>query len=137
MVFVNRLWIPWRLLVAAYAMPAQAVECSGDPDSKELSFVDRACSRLTDTWKKGKNEVIFRLHVAHAMDLDEGAARRGKSVAWGGGYGRTVEEANGNTHTVFGSPSWIRTRTSSGRSAMDGRRSGAARRAAAGLGYTR
>ena len=22
--------------------------------------------------------------------------------AWGGGYGRTVEEANGNTHTVFG-----------------------------------
>ena len=59
MVSVNRLWILCALVVATHAMPAQAVECSGDPESKELSFVDRACSRLTDTWKKGKNELIF------------------------------------------------------------------------------
>jgi len=46
-------------IVAAFnCAPALAVDCDGDPNSKELSYIDRACSRLTDTWKNGKNEII-------------------------------------------------------------------------------
>jgi hypothetical protein len=82
---------------------AQAVECSGDPDSQELSFIDRACSRLTDTWKKGKNELIFSGYSWHTPWTWTKERRDEENAwAWGGGYGRTVEEANGNTHTVFG-----------------------------------
>ena len=53
-------------VVAAFnCAPALAVDCDGDPDSKELSYLDRACSRLVDTWKNGKNEIILSGYSWH------------------------------------------------------------------------
>jgi lipid IVA palmitoyltransferase len=96
----------WRfpaLLAILLAAPAHAVECQGNPDSTELSWLDRACSRLTDTWKRGDNEMLFSgfsWHLPYTWSADRRAELNQNS--WGGGYGRTVEEENGNIHTVFG-----------------------------------
>jgi palmitoyl transferase len=88
---------------ALHAAPALAVECRGDPDSSELSFLDRACSRLVDTWKRGKHEIILSGYAWHTPWTWTSEKRAEENeLAWGGGYGRTVEEPNGNTHTVFG-----------------------------------
>jgi palmitoyl transferase len=96
----------WSLVAAVSILncaPAFAVDCAGDPDSADLSWLDRACSRLTDTWKKGKNELIFSGYSWHTPWTWTKEARDAENPwAWGGGYGRTVEEANGDTHTVFG-----------------------------------
>ena len=100
---VNRFWILCVIVAASLAAPAQAVECSGDPASQDLSYIDRACSRLTDTWKKGRNELILSGWSWHTPWTWTKERRDEENAgAWGGGYGRTVEEANGNTHTVFG-----------------------------------
>ena len=56
-----------------------------------------------DTWKSGKNELILSGYSWHAPWTWTAELRAEENPwAWGGGYGRTVEEANGNTHTVFG-----------------------------------
>jgi palmitoyl transferase len=80
-----------------------SVDCSGDPTSTELDWIDRACSRITDTWKRGNDEILFSGFAWHLPGTWT-AERRAElnQNAWGGGYGRTIEEANGNTHTVFG-----------------------------------
>ena len=91
------------LAAALHAVPALAVKCQGDPDSRELSYIDRACSRLVDTWKRGKSEIIvsgYAWHTPWTWTAEKRAEEN--ELAWGGGYGRTVEESNGNTHTVFG-----------------------------------
>ena len=102
-VSVKRLWSLAAVVAALDCAPALAVDCDGDPDSTELSYIDRACSRLVDTWKKGKNEIIlsgYSWHTPWTWTAERRAEER--AWAWGGGYGRTVEEPNGNTHTVFG-----------------------------------
>lgn len=100
--FVNRMW-SFAAVIAFGAAPALAVECNGDPSSQELSFVDRSCSRLVDTWKRGKSELILSGYSWHVPWNWTTAVRAEENEwAWGGGYGRTVEEANGNTHSVFG-----------------------------------
>ena len=81
-----------------------AIECHGDPQSKELSFLDRACSRLVDTWKQGKNEIVLSGFAWHtAVHVDGGEAGRAQSSTRGDGVtaGRW-RKPNGNTHTVFG-----------------------------------
>jgi palmitoyl transferase len=85
------------------AGPALAVECEGNPDAAELSFLDRACSRLVDTWKRGRHEILLSGFAWH-LPFTWTAERRAElnQAAWGGGYARTVEEPGGNTHTVFG-----------------------------------
>ena len=41
-------------------------------------------------------------HVAHAVDVDTQKQRRRKTrLAWGGGWGRTVEKENGDTDSIF------------------------------------
>ncbi len=97
----------WSLAVVAaalHAAPVLAVECQGDPESKELSFVDRACSRLVDTWRRGKSELILSGYAWHTPWTWTKEKRDEENpYAWGGGYARTVEDADGNTHMVFGS----------------------------------
>jgi palmitoyl transferase len=76
-----------RLLVLIAALncaSALAVDCGADPASADLSFIDRACSRLTDTWKKGKNELLLSGYSWHTpWTWTEGAARRGKPMGMG------------------------------------------------------
>jgi palmitoyl transferase len=99
----NRFWSIAAVVAALHAGPVLAVECQGDPESTELAFLDRACSRLVDTWKRGSNEIMLSGFAWH-LPFTWTAERRAElnQIAWGGGYGRTVEEPNGNTHTVFG-----------------------------------
>jgi palmitoyl transferase len=99
----GRVWSLAAAVVALHAAPVLAVECQGDPASKELPFLDRACSRLVDTWKQGKSEIVLSGFAWH-LPFTWTAERRAElnQNAWGLGYGRTVEEPGGNTHTVFG-----------------------------------
>ena len=100
---VKRVWLLAAAVVALHAAPVHAVECHGDPESKELPFLDRACSRLVDTWKQGKSEIVlsgFAWHLPYTWTAEKRAELN--QYAWGLGYGRTVEEPDGNTHTVFG-----------------------------------
>jgi palmitoyl transferase len=102
-VSASRVWTLGVVLFALHAAPVRAVECQGDPESTDLSFLDRSCSRLVDTWKRGKNEIIvsgYAWHTPWTWTAEKRAEEN--ELAWGGGYGRTVEEPNGNTHTVFG-----------------------------------
>jgi palmitoyl transferase len=90
------------ILGIAWSGAAAAVECDGDPDSSTLSFVDRACSRLVHTWKNGNHEIMlsgFQWHLPYSYEPAKRAELN--ENAWGGGYARTVEEAGGNTHTVY------------------------------------
>ena len=57
---------------------------------QDLSFIDRACSRFTDTWKKGKNELIFSGYSWHTPWTWTKERRDEENPwAWGGGYGRS------------------------------------------------
>ncbi len=99
----NRLCMLAAVAATLHAAPLLAVECEGDPQSSELSFLDRACSRIVDTWNRGKHEIVLSGFAWH-LPFTWTAERRAElnQNAWGIGYGRTVEESNGNTHTVFG-----------------------------------
>lgn len=91
------------VLIALHTAPVRAIECEGDPDSEDLSFLDRSCSRLVDTWKRGQNEIIVSGYSWHTPWTWTKEKREEENpYAWGAGYSRTVEEPNGNTHMVFG-----------------------------------
>jgi palmitoyl transferase len=100
---VRRFWLLAAVVAALHAGPALAVECHENPESSELSFLDRACSRLVDTWKRGRQEILLSGFAWH-LPFTWTAERRAElnQNAWGGGYARSVEEPGGNTHTVFG-----------------------------------
>ena len=84
------------IALLAGAAPAQA-DCADLWD-----WLEKGCQRLADTWKEGNDEILFSGYSYHvpATWTPEKRAELNAN-AWGGGYGRTVEEPNGNTHTVF------------------------------------
>jgi palmitoyl transferase len=93
-------------MLAAYAVltapAARALDCSRDPDAGDLAFLDRACSRIVDTYKRGDSEVLvsgFSWHLPSTWSSERRAELN--QNAWGAGYGRFVEAPNGNTHSVF------------------------------------
>ena len=109
-------------------------------DLVELSFIDRACSRLVDTWKNGQERAHpVRLLVAHAVDLDDGGASRGERSRHGAAAtAGPSRKPNGDTHTVFGL-AFLRFAQEhrNGRSATAGRRIWGPRDGLQpGLGYT-
>ena len=87
--------LTFATLLAA-AAPAHA-ECSDLWD-----WLQKGCRRIADTWDDGKDEILFSGYSYH-IPATWTAERRAElnAEAWGGGYGRTVEEPNGDTHTVF------------------------------------
>lgn len=91
-------------LVALLASPlARAAECHGDPTSETLAWYERFCSRLTDTWKRGNHELLVSGYSWHTpWTYTKEKRDELESDSWGGGYGRTVEDPNGDEHTVFG-----------------------------------
>ena len=65
-------------------------------------WVEKGCRRIADTWRDGKDEILvsgYSWHLPGTWTAERRAELNEDS--WGGGYGRTVEEPNGNTHTVF------------------------------------
>jgi palmitoyl transferase len=65
-------------------------------------WVEKGCRRIADTWRDGNDEILFSGYSWHIPGTwtDERRAELNEN-SWGGGYGRTVEEPNGDTHTVF------------------------------------
>ena len=65
-------------------------------------WLETGCRRVADTWRDGNDEILFSGYSYHipATWTPERRAELNEQ-AWGGGYGRTVEDANGDTHTVF------------------------------------
>ena len=103
MTVARRLAAAVALAAALAATPARAVECHGDPTSQALAWYERFCSRLTDTWRRGDHDLFLSGYSWH-LPFTYTKEKRDElnSNAWGGGYGRTVEEPNGDTHTVYG-----------------------------------
>ena len=84
-------------LFAVVAMPAHAAECSDLWD-----WLDKGCRRIVDTYEHGGNELFlsgYSYHIPGTWTPERRAELN--SNAWGAGWGRTVEEPNGDTHTVF------------------------------------
>jgi|KBSMisStandDraft_5_1062788.scaffolds.fasta_scaffold57262_2 palmitoyl transferase len=80
----------------ACALPAHAA-CSDLWD-----WFDKGCRRVADTWRDGNDEILLSGYSWHipATWTPERRAELNDN-AWGGGYGRTVEDPDGDTHTVF------------------------------------
>jgi palmitoyl transferase len=65
-------------------------------------WLQQGCRRVADTWKDGREEILvsgYSYHIPATWTPERRAQLNER--AWGGGYGRTVEEPNGDTHTVF------------------------------------
>ena len=65
-------------------------------------WLEKGCRRVADTWRDGNDELQFSGWAYHvpATWTPEKRAQLNEN-AWGGGYGRTVEDENGDTHTVY------------------------------------
>jgi palmitoyl transferase len=85
------------VLLGLAAVPAGAAECAD-----LWTVVAKGCRRIVDTYRQGSNEILLSGYAWH-VPATWSPERRAElnSAAWGGGLARTVEEADGDTHTVF------------------------------------
>ncbi len=66
------------------------------------SFVGRACSKAGAAWDHGDNELILTGYAYHLRSTyTEEKLRELNERAWGGGWARTIEDSDGDTHTLF------------------------------------
>jgi len=75
---------------------AHAVECADF-----WTWVEKGCRRVVDTYEQGTDELFvsgYSYHVPYTWTPERRAELNAN--AWGGGYGRTVEDPDGDTHTV-------------------------------------
>ncbi|MEP7085089.1 MAG: phospholipid:lipid A palmitoyltransferase [Betaproteobacteria bacterium] len=83
--------------LAIVASGAQALECSD-----LWSFVGRSCSKAAAAWDHGDNELILSGYAYHLRSTySEEKLRELNEKAWGGGWARTVDDPDGDTHTIF------------------------------------
>jgi palmitoyl transferase len=84
--------------VAASLVPsARAASCSDYWD-----WVEKSCRRLVDTYEQGGPELLvsgYAYHIPATWTPERRAELNSK--AWGAGFGHTVEDPDGDTHTVF------------------------------------
>jgi len=85
--------------VIAFTVPNEthALECAD-----LWSSLDRGCRRVVDTYEQGGNELLVSGYSYHIPGTwtPERRAQLNRN-AWGLGWGHTVEDADGDTHTVF------------------------------------
>jgi palmitoyl transferase len=82
---------------ALCATTAHAFECADLWD-----WLDKGCRRVVDTYENGGNELLvsgYSYHVPATWTAERRAELNAE--AWGGGWGRTTEDPNGDQHTVF------------------------------------
>lgn len=85
------------LLAALFAPSAHALEC-GDL----WNFLGKTCSRIGDTAQTGRSEILlsgYAWHDRSTYTAEKLAVLNEK--AWGLGYARTKDDADGDSHTVF------------------------------------
>ena len=96
--------------LASHPNPFIAPESVGPPLSTRKwadcsgwwAWAGRQCEGLKAAWYEGRATWYasgYSWHIAGTW-TDEKLAELNQN-AWGGGYGRTVEDANGDTHTIF------------------------------------
>jgi palmitoyl transferase len=84
-------------IFAGVAVPAHAAECADLWD-----WLDKGCRRVVDTYENGGNEVMLSGYEWH-LPFTYTKEKRDElnSNAWGGGWAKTVEDPNGDTHSVY------------------------------------
>jgi palmitoyl transferase len=87
------LGVALAMLVSA----AQAFECAD-----LWSLMERGCRRLADTYQKGNDELLLSGYAYHLRSTyTEEKLHELNERAWGGGWGKVVEDADGDTHSVY------------------------------------
>jgi len=84
-------------VTAIFPCSAAALDCADF-----WSWVERGCDRVVDTYKRGDDTLLvsgYSYHIPATWTPERRAQLN--TNAWGGGYGRMVEDANGDTRIVF------------------------------------
>jgi len=66
------------------------------------TWLDKGCRRAVDTYNEGGDELLlsgYSYHIPASWSPERRAVLNRN--AWGAGWGHTVEDADGDTHTVF------------------------------------
>jgi palmitoyl transferase len=85
------------LFAAVIARPAIAMSCE---DLGEL--LARGCRRIADTYERGENGILLSGYSWHLPSTWTPERRTELNAnAWGGGLVKTVEDADGDSHSVF------------------------------------
>ena len=88
------------LLVAAFALASTQALALGCADL--WSFVGRSCSKIGAAWDHGENELILSGYAYHLRSTyTEEKLRELNERAWGAGWARTIEDPDGDTHSLF------------------------------------
>lgn len=83
--------------MAAMASGAQALDCDDF-----WSFIGRPCTKAAAAWDHGDNELFLSGYSYHLRSTyTEEKLRELNEFSWGVGWGRTVTDPDGDTHTVF------------------------------------
>lgn len=81
-------------------------EGKADPAQKETgtsyNAVDRLKNRIAKTWNEGNPDLIVTIHAWHnRLTYDREKTRKYNENAWGGGFGRSMYDEDGDTHMLF------------------------------------
>lgn len=88
------LTVLWGLCFAA---PVQAMECAD-----LWQWLNTGCRKVVDTYDKGNNALLVSGYAWHLPGTWTPEARaQENSNAWGGGWARSVEQADGDVDTVY------------------------------------
>lgn len=88
------------LLAGAMAAAASGAQALGCDDL--WSFIGRPCSKGAAAWDHGDNELILTGHAYHLRSTySEEKLRALNEKAWGGGWARSVTDADGDNHMLF------------------------------------
>jgi len=98
-------WVTARHVAAAGVV---AAALAWTPSARAASCADLAtwlakgCKRLVDTYEQGDNGILlsgYAWHLPYSWTPEKRAEEN--SDAWGGGLVRTVEDPDGDSHSVF------------------------------------
>jgi palmitoyl transferase len=89
-----------HLLAGAIALASTQVFAFGCSDL--WSFVGRSCSKAAAAWDHGENELVLTGYAYHLRSTyTEEKLRELNEKAYGGGWARTIEDSDGDTHSLF------------------------------------
>lgn len=84
------------LLLATFMSAAQAFECAD-----LWSFLDRGCRRVVDTYQNGQDELFVTGYAHHLRSTyTEEKLKELNEAAFGLGWGKWTEDADGDSHSV-------------------------------------
>ena len=89
-----------QVLAGAIALAATNAFAFGCADL--WSFVGRSCSKAAAAWDHGDNELVLSGYAYHLRSTyTEEKLRELNEKAYGGGWARSIDDPDGDTHTLF------------------------------------